>query len=427
MKMLRIAPLLALAPALIGQTLITQALITQTLIAQKPAPVQLVSPVQDKNFWLLSSIDRTPAVREAVKSNPALAAIAGVRLLALDNAVKTCNLDIECYASHLRFTDEQAAKASVALEELYRTSPAVRAFADGSLADSGIYVRYNSAGGAKLLTQAWADCVRGMNHMMDVYSLGKAPRYPAIDSMLYDPTSDTWRRVIRNLGAAMEDDRSHLDLFFLPSLRFALEVMFLNHRDEAGRFEPMDLTENAAALARVKTVEWAKYKYSVIVVPGAGSDRPGVPLSPGGKLRNEIAARRFRDGLAPFVLVSGGFVHPDRTAYAEAIELKRDLMSRFGIPANAIIVDPHARHTTTNMRNAARLMYRFGMPFSAKALVTTDPDQSQYIEGSVFEKRCLDELGYLPYKLLGRTSPFDLEFVPQIFSLHADPLDPLDP
>jgi hypothetical protein len=46
-------------------------------------------------------------------------------------------------------------------------------------------------------------------------------------------------------------------------------------------------------------------------------------------------------------------------------------MSRFGIPANAIIVDPHARHTTTKMRNAARLIYRYGMPFSAKALVTT--------------------------------------------------------
>ena len=47
-----------------------------------------------------------------------------------------------------------------------------------------------------------------------------------------------------------------------------------------------------------------------------------------------------------FLCVSGGFVHPIRTRFSEAIEMKHDLMTRFGIPANAIIVDPHARHTT---------------------------------------------------------------------------------
>ena len=45
--------------------------------------------------------------------------------------------------------------------------------------------------------------------------------------------------------------------------------------------KPVELGENAAAFQRgVKTVEWAKYPYSVIVVPGAGNDRPGVSLSP---------------------------------------------------------------------------------------------------------------------------------------------------
>jgi uncharacterized SAM-binding protein YcdF (DUF218 family) len=96
-------------------------------------------------------------------------------------------------------------------------------------------------------------------------------------------------------------------------------------------------------------------------------------LSPAGRLRDELAAKRFRDGKAPFLIVSGGFVHPIRTEFSEAIEMKHDLMTRFGIPADSIIVDPHARHTTTNMRNAARLMYRYGIPFDKTALVTTDP------------------------------------------------------
>ena len=65
------------------------------------------------------------------------------------------------------------------------------------------------------------------------------------------------------------------------------------------------------------------------------------------------------------------------------------------------------------MRDAARLMYRYGMPFTKKALVSTDPSQSQYIETPAFAKRCMDELGYVPYKLLGRISPLDLEFLPR--------------
>jgi len=290
-----------------------------------------------------------------------------------------------------------------------------------------MYVRYNDLSGEAFIERAWSDCVRGVNHMMDVYGLGKAPRYPDIDSMTYDAKSGAYHRLVETLVAVLEDDRTNLDLFFAPSIRFAVELAFLNHRDEAGRYEPMELGENSLAFQRVKSIDWSKYPYSVIVVPGAGNDRPGVQLSAGGKLRDEIAAKRFRESKAAFVLVSGGFVHPARTEFSEAIEMKKDLENRFGIPAEAIIVDPHARHTTTNMRNAARLMYRYGIPFDKKAIVTSDPGQSQYVESAIFEKRCLEELGYKPYKILGRTSPFDLEFLPTLESLHADPQDPLDP
>jgi len=203
--------------------------------------------------------------------------------------------------------------------------------------------------------------------------------------------------------------------------------MDINLRDEAGRFEPMERGENAAAFRKIASTQWSRYPYTVIVVPGAGNDRPGVRLSPGGKMRVELAAKRYRDGKAPFILVSGGFVHPNQTPYAEAIEMKRELMEKYSIPEDAILIDPHARHTTTNIRNAARIMFRYGMPFEATALITTDPGQSASIENSNFETRCLRELGYVPHKLLRRTSAFDLEFVPKLESLQSDPQDPLDP
>jgi hypothetical protein len=391
------------------------------------APVRLESPVQDKNFYLLSMLERTPDVRDAVKAEPTLAHIATERLAALDKAAKTCNLDLDCYAAAFQWSDAQSKDAGHALAGLYRTSPALRRLADGPLRESGMYIRYQSLAGDQLLDHAWADCIHGINRIIDVYGLGKPPRYPAIDSITYDPKSDAWRHIVQNLAAMLEDDRGNMALFSSPSMRFALELLWLNHRDEAGRFEPMEARENALSFRRIKSVDWSKYPYSVIVVPGAGNDLPGFRLSPEGKLRDEIAAKRFREGKAPFVLVSGGFVHPSQTEFSEAIEMKRDLITRFGIPPGAILIDPHARHTTTNMRNAARLMYRYGMPFDKKALVTTDPGQSQNIESAGFAKRCMDELGYLPQQILGRLSPFDLEFRPTLDSLQADPQDPLDP
>jgi len=391
------------------------------------APVRMESPVQDKNFYLLSMLERTPEVRDAVRAEPALARIAAERMAALDQAAKTCSLNLDCYAAAFQWNEVQSQAAGRALAALYRSSLALRRLADGPLREGGMYVRYQSLPGDQLLDHAWADCVHGINRMIDVYGLGKAPRYPAIDSITYDAKTDAWRHVVQNLTATLEDDRANFALFSSPSMRFALQLMWLNHRDEAGRFEPLETGENAQAFRRIKSVDWTKYPYSVIVVPGAGNDLPGFRLSPEGKLRDEIAAKRLREGKAPFLLVSGGFVHPSQTEFAEAIEMKRDLMARFRIPADAILIDPHARHTTTNIRNAARLIYRYGMPFDKKALVTTDLSQSQNIESAAFEKRCVEELGYLPYRILGRTSPFDLEFRPALDALQADPQDPLDP
>lgn len=403
------------------------ALAFQNATEPEHRPVELRSPVEDKNFYLLSALERTPGARDAVKTNPVLARIATERLAALDRAVDSCNLDIECHAAAFRWSDAQMEEAARALAALYRTSPAIRALTDGPLRATGLYVRYQDLGGPDLLEHAWSDCIRGVNRAIDVYVLGKPPRYPAIDSITYDAKTEAQGRVVQHVAAVLEDDRASLDSAFSASLRFALDLMLVNHRDEAGRFEPMETGENAAAFRRAKSIEWSRYPYTAIVAPGSGNDRPGIRLSPNGTLRDEIAAKRFREGKAPFILVSGGFVHPSQTEFSEAIEMKRDLIARFGIPDAAIIVDPHARHTTTNMRNAARLLYRYAIPFDRKALVSTDPDQSRYIEDPLFAKRCTDELGYVPFRLLGRISPLDLEFLPVKESLQADPQDPLDP
>jgi hypothetical protein len=389
--------------------------------------LDLRSPVQDKNFYLLSVIERMPAVRDAVKRDAVFSRIASERLAAIDHATESCNIDIDCNTSAFLWSDSQTEMAAHALSELYATSAPMRALVDGPVRMSGMYVRFADQPGPVYVERAWTDCIRGINHAIEVYGLGKPPRYPAIDSVTYDPKGDAYRRIVSHLVALLQDNRASLDLAFSASLRFALELMLFNHRDEAGRFEPMEIGENAAALRRIQSTDWSRYPYTVIVVPGSGNDRPGINFSPNGMLRDEVAAKRYREGKAPFVLVSGGYVHPNQTEFAEAIEMKHDLMTRFEIPEAAIIIDPHARHTTTNLRNAARLMYRYGIPFDRKALVTSDPSQSHSIETPAFVTRCNAELGYMPVRVLARLNLFDLEFLPLKDSLQSDPQDLLDP
>ncbi len=186
--------------------------------------------------------------------------------------------------------------------------------------------------------------------------------------------------------------------------------------------EPMEKGVNEAAVKAIPSLPWSKYLYSVIVVPGAGPNDADTPISAAGHARVALAAEAYHAGKAPLILLSGGYVHPAQTRFAEAIEMKKVLLAEYHVPEAAVLVDPHARHTTTNMRNAAREIYRYHIPMDKPALVVSDAAQTGYIAGQPFADRCLKELGYLPYQIVSRPSQTSLVFLPQIDSLQQDPL-----
>ena len=162
------------------------------------------------------------------------------------------------------------------------------------------------------------------------------------------------------------------------------------------------------------------------MIPGAGPEEPDVPLSAEGMIRCRLAAMQYRKGLAPFIVPSGGKVHPYKTKYCEAVEMKKYMIEKLHIPASAIIIEPHARHTTTNMRNTVRLMYRYGIPFEKVALTCTTKGQSGSIEHSLAD-RCMRELNEVPYKNGNRLSETEMEFYPLIEALQINPREPMDP
>lgn len=315
---------------------------------------------------------------------------------------------------------------SFALGQLYQEDSSLRELVDKSLRPSGTYVLYQKQSGDRLLINAWEVCARGLNDIIEVYGQGGAPRYPKIDSISFDVNSADFQHHVATIADQISS-ASTVQLFFEPSLKTALELLALNNRDEAGRLEPMEAGVNKAAVDAVSSIQWKKYDYSMIVVPGAGPEDPNTALSDAGRKRTSLAAEAYHAGKAPFILVSGGYVHPSQTRFSEAMEMKKALLHDYNVPEAAILVDPHARHTTTNMRNAVREIYRYNMPMDKPALVISDAAQTSYIASQFFADRCLKEMGYLPYKIVSQPSDTSLVFLPLIESLQQDPLDPLDP
>jgi hypothetical protein len=388
------------------------------------APLALQAPLQDKNFYLLSAIERSTEVSALVAADAKLAAIGAAKRTLLEQAPKQCAADVACYAQAMRWSDEEVAQTRAALGAL-AGQPAMKKFVEGVLRPSGAFERY--AREPALVEKAWEDAARKMNRAIALFAVGEVPRFPGMGLASYDMKTPAFARMVQIMAGVVASDAGEMKLFFEPSLRFSLELLRLHSHDEAARHEPLELGENRAALRYLRTVKWAQYPYTVIVVLGNGPERDGVALAPVGRLRLELAVKEFRAKKAPFLLVTGGYVHPNLTPYSEAMEMKKALRAEFGIPEEAILVDPQARRTTTNLRNAARLMYRYGFPMDRKGLILTDHLHSATVETPMFRERCVRDFGYEPVALGARVSPFTLEFTPRVESLHLDMSDLLDP
>lgn len=372
-----------------------------------------------KNFPFLYMLE-VPLQNSPV--NPSSFSESYYRILRDAENMKNCNV-ASCYSNVLQFTDAEIAAIGDDLVHLVMTRGPVKDRVS-KLKHGGLYPLFMKESDTAYTRKAWQTEARGIAYILNTYIGGQKPLYPKIDSISFDKNDPGFRdkvtasvqKVLKNKSGA----------FFSISILFAVEALKLNERDEAVRYEPLMAGENAAAFNSVGKVQWKKYPYSVILVPGLGPEQPGVKLDPNGAKRCDSAAVRFREGKAPFLVVSGGHVHPNKTPYCEAIEMKKYMVEVLHIPATAIIIEPHARHTTTNLRNTNRLIFRFKLPFKKPVLIVTDAAQNTYINGSMKDK-VVKELGYTPFNTIKKLSTTETEYLPTDDSRQVNSLDPLDP
>jgi uncharacterized SAM-binding protein YcdF (DUF218 family) len=92
-------------------------------------------------------------------------------------------------------------------------------------------------------------------------------------------------------------------------------------------------------------------RYDAIIVLGCRV-RPDGTASKALERRARLAARLYREGLAPRVVLTGGTgAHPPSEARAAA-----DVVIREGVPESALILEERSTSTAENAREAARLI-----------------------------------------------------------------------
>jgi hypothetical protein len=382
-------------------------LLTAAAVAFTPVPAfagavgdAVVDALSQRLFPLFDAAGRDPATLDRIKSSPGVSTLLRVRQ---DRRVACGQDDLACAAQAMIWTSaetETMGRAAAALTNL-------------SAADDGASAQIRRE-------------IEGVNAIVRTYGLGQVSPYPQIDGAgMIDPQELQARLQAADWLSRTARDKSVQALD--PSIDYALALLDTSDRIDAIGYEPLTSGANAPAMARAKTLDWTRYRFSAIILTGVGPEVDGMPLSPYGKYHLRLAASRFAQGDIPFIIVTGGRAHPRATRFVEAEEMRRALIDRYDVPANAIVIEPYARHTTTNLRNAARLLIAMGAPLDDDALIVCNPQQSAMIESVQFTKRNADELGYQPGQIGRRFSPTEITFRPSPMSARIDPRDPLDP
>ncbi|KAF5350727.1 hypothetical protein D9757_012584 [Collybiopsis confluens] len=214
----------------------------------------------------------------------------------------------------------------------------------------------------------------------------------------------------------------------LDAIYLAVRLMDANNQVDALRYPELWTKDNVGpAVSVAGRIDWNARPYAAILIPGEGPELAGVRLSPMVVLKMEMAVKQYKEGKAPFLIVSGGTFHPALTEFNEAYKMKSWLVEQHGISPDRVILEPYARHTTTNFRNAGRVLNTIGAPREKPVLTVTDGQQIEYIESDLFRRNEREELTHGVGKIGPRRGDFAIDFVPLPLCAIVDPMDPMDP
>src|SRR5262249_2035067 len=149
------------------------------VFAQQPirAPVPMESAVQDKNFYILSLLERSTPLRDELQHDSALERIRSGKIAGL-KTVTGCVAELTCYTKALKWTDGDIEAVEQSLRALHRNSSQFRETVSRPIRASGLYQLHSELKEEELVAWAWRDAAAGVNRAISIYGEGAAPRYP---------------------------------------------------------------------------------------------------------------------------------------------------------------------------------------------------------------------------------------------------------
>ncbi len=170
---------------------------------------------------------------------------------------------------------------------------------------------------------------------------------------------------------------------------------FANSTKAIDQGQPIDVEiENSQVSLYIQSIV-DKSRLKFIVVPGFVPPFGGpIQLSETAKKRLNRAARILFESDNSVILTTGGNVKPKESPFNEAFEMKKYLMSFYGVPEHRIAIEPYAQNTVTNLRNSGRFMLAHGI---TEAVIVTTYVQNIYIGFptlTLFHWRSRAMLGY---------------------------------
>ncbi|PQB07757.1 hypothetical protein BST83_11795 [Polaribacter filamentus] len=387
--------------------------------------------MQDRNFYWATLVEKNTTISNLVGKDFELSNFLSLYKDRLNTISNQNDATAAQYAEALKFKVDEITNINVALKKLIEENvTSFKSFSDNHIGVSGAFNQFKEVKNIDRIHQLIVqEMLLGINQIIDTYCAGIAPLYPIIDSVSFDVNSAQFKLLVKNLVTSLNTNKADYKLFYQPFLKFALGVLEINDRDEAGRYFPMREGVNKAAYNYIKTINWADYDYSIIVVlgdsPNSSNDLPNISL--GGMARADHAVELYKQNKAPLLVFTGGHLYPVHTPYSEAIEVRKYVMDTYNIPESRLLVDPHSRHTTTNMRNVGRLIFKYNIPIDKKGIISTSNTHSEYVSSNRYPTRSQAEMNHIPVELYNRLSDFDIEFTSLIEVLHLDSSDPLDP
>lgn len=387
---------------------------------------RIINPekVETKNYYFSSIINQSTEMKKIFSTDYTLRNIAESKY----NQLVSCGNSYDSISSVLKFSDKEIEEIADRLSKLYQSETVLQnIYHDHVVASGCYYLLIDNSSPSGIIKKIWEQDANAMNRLIDVYGSGIKPYYPGIDSLSYTVGSQKHVHLMKWVKSLIVSEAENNSLFYHIPYYAGELLLDLNDRDEAIVYEPLWQGENKAAYERIKTIDWNKYTYSAIVVLGFGPDNYDFPLNPGAKIRLRTAAIKFKEGIAPFIVVTGGKVYPYKTRNVEAYHMKQYLIKNFSISEDQIIIEPHARHTTSNIRNTVRILFRNGIPMDKPMLASSSEEHINGVSSSTFAARCQRELGLVPYKLGKRIELNFVELYPLPNALQINPIEPLDP